>query len=190
MKSIRAFIALKLPAAVGLSLGQTSQELAGQLSTTAVRWVKTEAMHLTLRFLDDTPVSALPEIATGLDQIGAGQAAFTLRLDKLGCFPNPRRPRVIWVGLAGDTEQMAALKQAVDNLLEPLGWEPEKGNFQPHLTLGRVKDHRAPITLPWGQPLTPLPLPVTAVHLIESQLRPSGPVYTTRHTSHLANVAF
>jgi 2'-5' RNA ligase len=66
-----------------------------------------------------------------------------------------------------------------------LGWPAEGKAFQPHLTLGRVREGQRLPELAWGQPLEPLIIPVTAVHLIESQLRPAGPIYTTLHKSQL-----
>ena len=185
MEKIRTFIALTLPEDVQEVLGAVSQELASEVPERSVKWVTPERMHLTLRFLGDTPVDKIGDIADGLDAVAAAKTPFTLHLDQLGCFPNERRPRVIWVGVRGETEEAAALREAIDQMLVPLGWEPEKRSFHPHLTLGRVKGNRRQIELPWGSPVVSRPIPVNAVHLIESQLRPDGPVYTTRHSSRL-----
>jgi RNA 2',3'-cyclic 3'-phosphodiesterase len=183
MKTIRAFIAVELPDDVKTYLSDTGQALATELPAGAVRWVKPEAMHLTLRFLGDTPVRHLPPISVGLDMITAGRRPFELELGQLGCFPNPKRPRVIWAGIRGAEAQLRAVRTALDRSLELWGWPVETKLFQPHLTLGRVKDPRAKIDLPWGKPLAPLLLKVRTVHLIESQLRPAGALYTIRHSS-------
>ncbi|MDX1687113.1 MAG: RNA 2',3'-cyclic phosphodiesterase [Candidatus Promineifilaceae bacterium] len=185
MEKIRTFIAVTLPDDVSEALGAVSQELAPQVPEKSVKWVTPERIHLTLRFLGDTPVDKLDDVASGLDRVAAGRAPFTLHLDQLGCFPNERRPRVIWVGVRGATEEVAALKEAIDEMLDPLGWEPERRSFHPHLTLGRVKRNHRQVALPWGSPVVSRPIPVDAVHLIESRLRPEGPVYTVRHTSSL-----
>ncbi|GAB4157623.1 MAG: hypothetical protein Fur0021_26720 [Candidatus Promineifilaceae bacterium] len=186
MKTMRAFIAITLPDGVRRRLGELSQALAALTPPRAVRWVSPDLLHLTVRFLGDTDVAKLPAIYAALDVLAAASPAFTLKLDQLGCFPNPRRPRVIWVGLQDEAGQAAALQQAVDQALIPLGWQPEGKPFQLHLTLGRVKDEAARLSdLPWGQPQASLPVPVTALHVIESQLRPTGPIYTIRHTSPL-----
>ncbi len=76
---------------------------------------------------------------------------------------------------------MAGLEAA----LRPLGWPPEDRPFRAHLTLGRVKDERAAQGVEWSINVPALDVPVTAVHLIESQLRPDGSVYTVRHSSAL-----
>ncbi|MCI0394540.1 MAG: RNA 2',3'-cyclic phosphodiesterase [Chloroflexi bacterium] len=186
MKTIRAFIAIPLPAETLSILEQTTRRLAGQTPGGAVRWVKAENIHLTLHFLGDTAEEVIPTLATGLDRVAGGQKPFTLQLDKIGCFPHERRPRVIWVGITGQQKALQALHQAIGDMLEPLGWKPEERPFQPHLTLGRVKDSRQVSGLPWGEALETRPLPVTMVQLIESQLRSAGPIYTVRHTSALS----
>jgi RNA 2',3'-cyclic 3'-phosphodiesterase len=183
MKTVRAFVAVELPDDIKTFLSDTVQTLATGLPAAAVRWVRPEAMHLTLRFLGDTAADQLPQIAATLDQATAGRKPFTLKLGQMGCFPSPKRPRIIWAGVGGDEAELQALKGALDGLLQPLGWPVEKKAFHPHLTLGRVKDERVTIELPWGKALEALPLPVTAVHLIESQLRPAGPLYTVCHSS-------
>lgn len=186
MDVIRAFIAIEMPTAVRAELGLVADVLAGQAPERSVRWVKPELLHLTLRFLGDTAVAKLPAITTALDQVGRQAVRFTLHLGKPGCFPNPQRPRVIWVGLDGDKKPLLALKQALDRALMPLGWAVEERPFQAHLTLGRVNDGRQATGLDWGTEVRKLAVPVTAVHLIESQLQRSGPVYTVRHSSKLA----
>ena len=183
MTTIRAFIAIHLPSEVQAALGRVAATLSEGLPRGAVRWVRPELMHLTLHFLGDTDVGRLPAIGRAMDDAVAGRAPFTLTLDGLGCFPNPRRPRVVWAGLAGDMAQLLALKAALDEQLAALGWPPEDKPFRAHLTLGRVKDERAAQALSLTTPLPQPAVPVAAIHLMESQLRPEGPVYTVRHGS-------
>ena len=185
--TIRAFIALDLPAAATSVLAQTAQIIGKHLPDGAVRWVRPDRMHLTLRFLGDTAVNQLPTIANELDRLTANQPPFSLHLNELGCFPNQCKPRVIWAGLAGDVQPLQILKQGIDTFLAPLGWEPEKRPFQAHLTLGRVKDARQLQNVQWDVAVKKVAWSVTAVHLIESQLRSQGPLYTTRHSSTLSN---
>lgn len=187
METIRAFIAISLPEVVCSTLGELTRTLAAQMPKGAVRWVKPDRMHLTVRFLGDTAVSQLPQIATNLTNATQKHDPFSLQLSHLGCFPNERRPRVIWVGMKGDTDALVKLKRDVDAALAPLGWEVEKRPFRAHLTLGRVKDARKLAGLKWGADVVGAEVPVTAVKIIESQLRPSGPVYTIRHEAALVS---
>ena len=185
METIRTFMAIELPQPVRQVLGEVSQKLAAQVAKGGVRWVQPDRIHLTVRFLGDTAVSQLPTIAANLDAAMQRHAAFSLRLARVGCFPNARRPRVIWVGLEGDVAALLKLKKDVDGALRPLGWEVEERPFQAHLTLGRVQDAHKLAGLTWDVNVARLVVPVTAVKLIESQLRPSGPIYTIRHEAAL-----
>ena len=186
MTTIRAFIAIDLPPDVKAALGGVAAELGQGLPRGVVRWVRPEQMHLTLRFLGDTPAERLPALYAAMDAVAAGRAPFALRLTEPGCFPNARRPRVVWVGLGGDAAALAALVAALNAALSALGLPPEDKPFRAHLTLGRVKDERAAPDLSLSAAVPALAVPVAAIHLIESDLRPDGPVYTKRHTSRLA----
>ena len=183
MTTIRAFIAIDLPPDVKRALADAAATLNGRVPRGTVRWVRPEQMHLTLRFLGDTPTERLPALADALDTLAAGHTPFTLHLTDIGGFPNARRPRVVWVGLGGEEAKLLALVAALESALRPLGWPPEDKPFRAHLTLGRVKDERAAQGVDWSAAVPALDVPVTALHLIESQLRPEGPVYTVRHTS-------
>ncbi len=185
METIRTFIAIHLPADVQAVLGAVSQELAPRVPQRAVTWVKPDRMHLTLRFLGDTPTGRLDALAEMLDAVAAQRRSFRLQLGPLGVFPDERRPRVIWVGLDGEVQQAAALQKALDVALVPLGWQPEGKPFSPHLTLGRVKRDNDRIRLPWGKGVAPAAFTVREITLMESQLRPQGPLYTVRHASRL-----
>lgn len=182
-KTIRAFIALNLPDDIKRIVVATGEQLAPALPERSVRWVKPNAMHLTLRFLGETAETLLPAVGQALDAAVAGRTAFTLHLDGLGVFPNTKRPRVLWLGLA-PTAALGQLKAAVDAALLPLGWAAERGPFTPHLTLGRVRDGQR-LTAPDGIVVPAASFPVTALHLIESDLRPDGPRYTVRHSAPL-----
>ena len=190
MITLRAFIAIDLPPAVKAALADVAATLDGRVprgavGTAAVRWVRPEQMHLTLRFLGDTPADRLPPLFVTLDGLTAGRAPFALHLNEVGCFPNMRRPRVVWVGLGGEEEKLVALVGGLEAALRPLGWPPEDKAFRAHLTLGRVKDERTVQGIDWSAAVPPLEGPVTAVHLVESQLRPEGSVYTVRQSSTL-----
>lgn len=187
MKTIRTFIAVDLPETVRQFLETFGRELGRDVPRGVVRWVPPGNVHLTLRFLGDMPVERMSEVSLALDDAAAQHTSFRLHLDKLGCFPNPRQPRVIWVGVADNEDRLRALQKEVETAMGPLGWEPERRRFHPHLTLGRVKDSRSVVEarLPWGQVLEPREIPVETIHLIESRLEPSGAVYTVRHSSHL-----
>lgn len=186
MSAIRAFIAIDLSDEAKAVLGDVGETLASRIPSGAVKWVEPERMHLTLRFLGNTPLDKLGELRAALDAVGEQHAPFRLTLNALGCFPNERSPRVIWVGVEGDIAQAEALRATIEEKIAPLGWEQDEKPFRPHLTLGRVKDNKAAIELPWGHGVAPAAIHVEEIVLFESQLRRSGPEYSARHVSKLA----
>ena len=188
MSLIRTFIAVELPADVRAALSDLIDRMAARWPERGVRWVKGDNMHLTLRFLGDTDEALVADLDAGLDRIAAGAVPFELRLDGAGCFPNPRRPRVIWAGLDDPEDRLLPLQKQVEQLARACGWEKEKRAFKPHLTLGRVRERTS---LPEGDWLaTPgqLAFRVEKVQLIESQLKPTGAEYAALHTARLVGV--
>lgn len=186
MAVLRTFIAVELPEPVQAVLAKVSRQVAACWPANAVRWVRDEGIHLTLRFLGDTDESRLPELRHGLDQVAAGHPAFELSLAGMGCFPNPHRPRVVWVGVADPEERLPKLQRQVEHLARGLGWEREGRPFQAHLTLGRVREQAGPAPTDWTVPVEPLSFLVDQVALIESRLRPEGAEYHRLHASLLS----
>ncbi len=136
---LRLFVALELPADVRDALAAEQEDLRSSVSSRVVRWVQTAGIHLTLKFLGETPATSVEPITAALRESAVGHGPLALTATGLGCFPSTRQPRVVWVGLDGDMDALKALQQSVERMLSPLGFRPEKRGFSPHLTLGRVR---------------------------------------------------
>jgi 2'-5' RNA ligase len=184
-QKIRLFVAVELPESVKAALVAAANRMAQRLPDGAVRWVQPEQQHLTLRFLGDTAAAQLPTLQEQLTQLTARHPALQLRLDGLGAFPNRKRPRVVWAGLAGELTVLQAMQAELEDRVVQMGWTHEERPFSPHITLGRVKDGGRVQELDWSVRLAELGVAVTAVQLVQSELRPSGPVYTVRHVAYL-----
>jgi 2'-5' RNA ligase len=137
---MRTFIAIPLPKECQLMLDQLQQSLRAYRSE--VRWVAIPSIHLTLKFLGDVDPEIIPKLSELLEGASKSEHALELRLHGLGCFPNPRNPRVIWCGIIGETESLIRLQQKVENACAELRITPEDRSFRPHLTLGRVNGKR------------------------------------------------
>lgn len=181
---IRAFVALKLPPAAKEALHQAQSRLARAVPGKGVRWVRPEQIHLTLQFLGNVKGVEVSSLSDALHLACVDQGRFLLRLGGLGGFPSCARPRVLWVGLEGDFAHLRRLQSAVAAACRGFG-EPEPAReFQPHLTLGRVLAHDQQPGRAAGAALAEAPSPppcewsATHVHLIRSQLAPSGATYT------------
>ncbi len=141
----------------------------------------TPNLHLTLKFLGDTPSSALDEIARVAEGVATGARPMTLELAGAGCFPPRGAPRTIWLGLARECPELAELAQSLDAALADAGLaEPERRPFTAHFTLGRVKDGGRGLREAIEE-LAEAPVgEMSADHfvLLSSDLTPRGPVYT------------
>ena len=179
---MRAFLAIEIPAAIRTLLGETIRELA-RLPVEA-GWVKPGNIHLTLKFLGDVPESSQSQIAKAMQEAVKGIPPFRLDLEGLGAFPNARRPRVLWAGLAGQAGQAAVAHQLQSRLEERLaaaGFPREEKSFKPHLTLARIKSIADPRHLAKGLAayrLPPASFLVERIVLFESVLHPTGARYT------------
>lgn len=186
MSTLRTFIAIELDRELKGHLRDLQSHLREQVAPRSVRWVRPEGIHLTLKFLGDTPLAQIDEVQSALSQVAAESKPFTFTVGGLGCFPNSRRPRVVWVDLQEVTGTMARLRDAVEAHVAPLGFPTEKRPFHPHLTLGRVQRRASKSEVrEIGEVVAASAIgiidemTVTSVSYIKSELKPSGAVYTT-----------
>jgi 2'-5' RNA ligase len=109
--------------------------------------VPPENAHLTLAFLGSTEDAKVPELSKALEAVAARAGPFDLQLRGGGAFGSPKRPRVLWVGVEGDTAALHQLHGWTEAALQPLGYQPEHRDYRPHLTLARARDPRGDPTL-------------------------------------------
>jgi 2'-5' RNA ligase len=102
------------------------------------RWVRTENLHLTLRFLGDTPADRVPAVAEAVRRVAGGTRAFDVRLAGAGAFPSAGRPRALWLGIVQGAPELGTIASALEPPLAELGWSPEGRPFRPHLTVART----------------------------------------------------
>lgn len=132
---MRLFVAVRPPddvlAAVEQALAPARRAMVGP------KWVGEDQWHLTLQFLGQVPEEAVPDVSQALESVSKVQP-FPARLGGGGAFPKVARARIIWLGVVGGTDDMVGLAGAVQGALGPLG-VPEERQYQPHLTLARLK---------------------------------------------------
>jgi 2'-5' RNA ligase len=141
-----------------------------------------EQLHLTLFFLGDVPEKDCPPLIEALRSVKI--PAFALRMEGVGCFPSPHRPRILWAGLSFPAG-LHQLKKQIDSALLPLGFAPEKRPFHPHLTLARIKNPRVTGIagfLERHREFLSEEFPVNNFYLYSSKLAPRGAVYTKVET--------
>ena len=191
---IRAFLAVELPEELRACLAQVQQDLRQRLSRSlpnAVRlsWVQPAAIHLTIKFLGDMDESVIGPMRAAIVQAMEGHRTIQVPLERLGVFPRPQQPRVLWVGPSvsweqgDDAKRLAALHRAVEACSQAVGFAPEGRSLSSHLTLARIKEGERE----FGQALARSgvldrpteigTLPIASIVLMKSDLRPTGPVY-------------
>jgi len=183
-EQIRSFIAIELPQDVKNELAQLRSELE-KSEHPFVKWVNPKGIHLTLKFLGNIPFKQVAEIAKAIEQATKGILPFHLELSGLGVFPSIKQPRVLWVGIKGEIDNLLIMQRNIDSALAPLGFAEEKRPFTPHLTLARVREGATPAERKnFGGLVMPTSfassysLSVETINLMRSQLTPQGAIYT------------
>lgn len=136
--SIRTFIAVELGSSVTSRAAQLINRL--QVSDVKATWVKPQNMHLTLKFLGDVPDHEIPEICKLVQQAVSDIPSFELVFRGCGAFPTIENPRTVWLGVDEGGEEIGLVHEAIDIALKKLRFPRETRRFQPHLTLGRIRD--------------------------------------------------
>jgi 2'-5' RNA ligase len=134
----RLFVAVPLPQAAIESAGMLIEGLRSGPLGKVPRWVHVPNLHLTVRFLGETPGALVPEAVRAVEDAVRGTEAFDVVLAGAGSFPEGRRPRALWLGIERGTEELGALARAVDAAVQPLGWPPDDRAYRPHLTVARL----------------------------------------------------
>ena len=182
--TLRSFIALEIDESTHRALGELQERLIRRIPRSLVKWVASDSIHLTLKFLGATRISMLEKVENGMERAVQGIAPFEFRVGGIGCFPNCKRPRVVWVGVKDESGGLSALQSRIESEMEVLGWEPEKRPFSPHLTLGRVRKGLVSTEIAHiGKVISSEEVgnlgvvPVSSVVLMKSVLSPQGARY-------------
>lgn len=132
----RLFVALPITASD--TIVHLLDSLKRQLSHERINWVRAENMHLTLKFLGESPESKIAEISGVLTEATQKVHAFGYCFNKTGLFGSRHSPRVLWMGMMERNLQLEQLAEMVIEVLDSVGFPRDRQNFVPHLTLGRI----------------------------------------------------
>jgi 2'-5' RNA ligase len=133
---MRTFIAIEIP--VEQKLKRVLSELKAELKFEKIKWVNLSTLHLTLFFLGETNDSIVREIEEIFKTHFAITPRFTIHLKGIGIFGSKSNPKVLWVGIK-HSEELQKLHQLVNERIKPLGFTPDERGFNPHITIGRIK---------------------------------------------------
>ena len=178
-KIVRLFFGFELPWAV--------RQRATGLRTLVVdpkkvvRWVKSVNLHLTVRFLGSTPEGMVPEIVASLGSHCGDIGPIKITIEGTGVFPQPTRPRVLWLGVEGEVESLQRVESVIHQAVEPLGFPREEREYIPHITLGKVRYPQKvtpEVSMYIGATYEPVDCTLKVLHLYASGMGENGIFYT------------
>lgn len=140
-KNIRAFLAIEPPENVLQEISRLQDKLKREISG-RLSWTRPQGQHLTLKFFGDISREDINNICSAVQKRVIADQKLNLKVERLGIFPDARKPRVLWCGVTGDLERLINLQKNLDGDFAALGFPAEDRPFKAHLTLARIKDPR------------------------------------------------
>ncbi|KQC11044.1 MAG: hypothetical protein APR62_10725 [Smithella sp. SDB] len=180
-KNIRAFLAIEPPENILQEISRLQEKLKREISG-RLSWTRPQGQHLTLKFFGDISRDDIKNISAAIQKWVVAEQKLNLKVEKLGVFPDARRPRVLWCAVAGDVEKLINLQKKLDGDFATLGFPAEDRPFKAHLTLARIKDPRDMTdmseALKKHNEFTAGEFVADKLFLFQSTLSPQGAVYT------------
>jgi RNA 2',3'-cyclic 3'-phosphodiesterase len=180
-KNIRAFLAIEPPEKILAEMSRLQEKLKREI-TGSLSWTRPQGNHLTLKFFGDICAADADGICNAVKKQAASVAPFMLKVEQPGIFPNWHKPRVLWLGISGDTERLTSMQSKLEADFATLGFPRESRSFRAHFTLARIKiPQRAAgleaattkfINFSAGE------FQVTELILFQSKLTSQGAIYT------------
>ena len=158
-----------------------------------MKWVRPENIHLSLKFLGEVEEAREPELRSALKRAagpGAEARPLTIQITGFGVFPDYHRPHVLWAGVTPQPG-LELLQHGVEQAFAPLGFPTEARAFRPHVTLARASRDAKPREFAGLEELLSgldfdETVSVDEVDLMQSTLKPEGPVYQVRYHERLS----
>ena len=180
-KAIRAFLAIDPPEEIFREIIKIQERLRKAIQGD-IRWVRPEGIHLTLKFFGYVYESDIANISRVVRDGVANMKALMLNVRNIGAFPSANRPRVLWLGIDGDTEALINLQTEIDTGFQEYGFKKEDRPFRPHFTLARIKEPKGLVglaeTVKKNEDYIAGSFTVTGLTLFKSDLKPTGAIYT------------
>jgi 2'-5' RNA ligase len=178
---MRVFVAVDISEEARQLAAERIKILRTEFSDLRVGWDKPEKLHLTLKFLGEISEEKLPQIIAATQNALNGIAPFHLAIESQGAFPPRGAPRVLWLGVKDKTQKLDEIQKRLETEFEQIGFERERRNFKPHLTVARLKEPSNSIRLTELHLKTEFPtiiFDVSEIAVYKSDLHPTGSVYT------------
>lgn len=180
---MRVFVAIDIDEQIRERLGDLQAELQSKvdIKKSDVKWVRPEAMHLTLKFLGEIKDTQAADVCNVVKDVAGGHKSFDLHVETVGVFGG-RSARVAWVGAGQSCDELLRLQADLEGQFALAGWPKEARKFSAHLTLCRVRNPKAGLRLAqlaknYGD-FKLGSMAADSLSVYQSQLTPQGPIYT------------
>ena len=184
---LRTFISVTVPKEI-ISLREMLRTTVN-FQKKNLRWIKIGQIHLTLKFLGFAPEETIDDLNSVIASVVSRYQKIDLTVKGTGCFPVPTRPRVLWLGIEGESEKLIQFVTDLNTELEQHGFPAEPQQYTPHITLARIKyppKHTPDIESFLQTTYDPINMMINRVQFLRSELFPDGSVYSILGTHFLA----
>jgi len=183
----RLFTAIKIDP--GETFVKKFSELRSRLSSEPIKWVEEQNIHITIKFFGETDELLIPDISGTLGKITKNFSELRFRLSGIGLFGSSYQPRVVWAGI-DPHEPLTQFMRTIQKEMEQYGFESDRQNTVPHLTLGRIKFLKDKLlfqkVIDANSKIQSDPMKISECILYESILRKDGPQYFSLGKFHFA----
>jgi RNA 2',3'-cyclic 3'-phosphodiesterase len=180
-ETVRAFVALALPDEAAQAVAGAVDQIQVLAESHGVRGSWTRHPHLTLVFLGQTSLTEVSKAEEAIRHACQGIPALAVHVRGVGGFPSLRRPRVVWLGLTGDIDELKNLQGRIASALQAVGEHRGKRPFNPHITVGRLRESPPASFTKALKELQDAHLADAVfdqIYLFRSELSPKGAKYT------------
>ena len=183
---MRTFLAVEIPRRIKEGISDFIEE--ERKKDLPIKWVEFRNLHITLKFLGEISEDKKKVITPVIKEVTENFQRFQINLEGIGCFPAPKNPRVLWIGVKKGSDRLNDIANGLEEKLAQLGIKKEK-RFHAHLTIGRIKKFCQIDEILVKDIKTEL-FVVNMISFFKSTLTPKGQIYEMIETFKLANSIF
>jgi len=187
---MRLFIGIKIPDEIKKEVEESViSDLRKKIRE--ARIVPSENLHLTLKFIGETSENNIPSIEKIIDSSIETFLPVRATVRGAGIFPDEKNARVFWIGVDSQGT-LKKLNNIIETELEKAGISKKENRFKEHITIARFKS--VPKIASLKEILERYKdevfgvMDIIEIELIKSELKSSGPVYTTLFKSRIKTI--
>jgi 2'-5' RNA ligase len=191
---LRTFIAVDFSPEIIRKIKEIIDYFKTQTPERALKWVAPENLHLTIKFLGEVPEEKIEQIKSLINETLDDVKVFEIGVEELGMYPNPQKPRVVWLGITG-ADPLKEIHKMLESQLQKADIQPDKRSFSPHLTIARIRRNADIQSVKEiGETLSKFKVGslgscnIDHIVVYKSELTPQGPIYTPLLSSPLNKV--